>query len=92
MFTAYDGQKFETLEKCEVHNKEIKEDMVARDEEKRLTELVRKEKLANIKTLGDQLNAAIAEYEKTYGVSVRVMSDDPWIKMMDDFLIERGLL
>ena len=66
MFTAYDGQKFETLEKCEVHNKQIKEDMVARDEEKKLAEAERIKKLDSIQELFGKLNKELKEYEEKY--------------------------
>lgn len=72
MFTAYNGQKFETLEKCEVHNKEIKEDMIARDEEKRLAELKRKEKLNEISELIDQINAKVDNYQREYNVYLKL--------------------
>ena len=76
MFTAYDGQRFDTVEKCEAHNKEVKEDMVARDEEKRLAESLRKQRLNEISELVKQVNKKITDYEKEYGCKITFTDKD----------------
>lgn len=83
MFTAYDGQRFDTVEKCEAHNNKVKEKLIKEQEEKRLAESKRGERLTKIKSLGTQLTNEIKEYEKEYGVAVTVLGDETLLRFLN---------